>query len=90
MMPDAAMITSPCIGVCRIDDVSGFCLGCGRTLAEIAIWRDASDCTRRRILAELPARRAKIDATGDGHSASEHHPGETSGRDADPRDTPGR
>jgi predicted Fe-S protein YdhL (DUF1289 family) len=51
---------SPCIGVCRIDEGSRLCLGCARTLDEIAAWRDASEVERRRIRAELPARRAKL------------------------------
>ncbi|MBZ4200972.1 MAG: DUF1289 domain-containing protein [Methylotenera sp.] len=31
---------SPCIGVCAIDDSSGFCLGCQRSLDEIKGWWD--------------------------------------------------
>ena len=53
---------SPCIGVCRIDEGSRLCLGCARSLGEIAAWRDASEAEKRRIRAELPARRAKLDA----------------------------
>ncbi|TNB99694.1 DUF1289 domain-containing protein [Paracoccus marcusii] len=30
------MIESPCIKLCRIDAVRNLCLGCHRTLAEIA------------------------------------------------------
>lgn len=48
---------SPCIGVCRLDPDRRVCLGCGRTLAEIARWRDASPAERRAILARLAARR---------------------------------
>jgi uncharacterized protein len=29
---------SPCTSVCRIDPASGWCLGCARTLQEIADW----------------------------------------------------
>ena len=29
-------IESPCIKVCAVDPRSGLCLGCGRSLAEIA------------------------------------------------------
>jgi predicted Fe-S protein YdhL (DUF1289 family) len=54
------MITSPCIGLCRIDDTSGLCLGCARTRAEIATWRDASPEELQRIWAELPLRRKKL------------------------------
>jgi predicted Fe-S protein YdhL (DUF1289 family) len=51
---------SPCIGVCRIDPRAGLCVGCARTTAEIAVWRDASEEQRARILAELPRRRARL------------------------------
>jgi predicted Fe-S protein YdhL (DUF1289 family) len=54
------MIASPCIGLCRIDDSSGLCLGCARTRAEIATWRDASPEELRQIWAELPLRRKKL------------------------------
>jgi hypothetical protein len=29
---------SPCIGICRIDQATGWCKGCLRTLGEIADW----------------------------------------------------
>lgn len=54
------MADSPCIGVCRIDPRAGLCVGCARTTGEIAIWRDASEAERARIMAELPQRRARL------------------------------
>ncbi len=54
------MIASPCIGVCQIEPSSGICLGCARTLDEIAGWRGASDEERKRIMAKLPARKARL------------------------------
>lgn len=50
---------SPCVRVCRLDAEGRFCLGCGRTLGEIARWRDAAPAERRAILARLAARRAR-------------------------------
>ena len=35
----------------------GFCLGCGRTIDEIARWTGMSAAERSRILNELPKRR---------------------------------
>lgn len=32
---------SPCVGVCRIDETSGLCLGCLRTVPQIAGWAAA-------------------------------------------------
>jgi uncharacterized protein len=49
---------SPCNGVCRIDPASGWCLGCRRTLGEIAEWSGASDGRKRAILEALDGRAA--------------------------------
>lgn len=51
---------SPCIGICRIDESSGLCVGCARTSEEVATWRGASTTVLERIWAELPGRRAKL------------------------------
>lgn len=53
-------VASPCVNVCRMDARSGLCVGCARTLDEIARWGQAGDAERRRILALLPARRALL------------------------------
>lgn len=50
------MIESPCIKLCRIE--SGLCLGCLRSLDEIAAWSAMTDADRRAVMAQLPARRA--------------------------------
>ncbi len=41
---------SPCIHVCTIDAPSGLCVGCGRTLDEIARWAGMSAAERRSIM----------------------------------------
>jgi predicted Fe-S protein YdhL (DUF1289 family) len=51
-----AAVASPCTKVCTIDAASGLCVGCGRTLNEIAQWLSLTDKERRRIIDELPAR----------------------------------
>lgn len=53
-----APIPSPCIQVCAVSGETGLCIGCGRTLAEIAGWRALDDARRLAIMAELPARLA--------------------------------
>lgn len=50
------MISSPCNKVCVVDGVSGLCLGCGRTLPEIAKWGSLSEQERVAIMASLPQR----------------------------------
>jgi predicted Fe-S protein YdhL (DUF1289 family) len=54
------MIASPCIGVCRIDERSGLCLGCARTRDEIATWREMPQDRRQLTWAELPERRKNL------------------------------
>ena len=51
-------IATPCIKVCIVDGPSGLCLGCLRTLPEIAAWGRYDDARRAEILAALPSRRA--------------------------------
>jgi len=47
---------SPCIKTCQIDQQTGLCLGCFRSLDEIASWTRFSDDQRAEILADLPMR----------------------------------
>jgi predicted Fe-S protein YdhL (DUF1289 family) len=51
---------SPCVKICTYEPGAGMCLGCGRTLAEIAGWAALGDAERRRIMDELPARLEKF------------------------------
>jgi len=54
-------VASPCISVCVVDPRgSGVCVGCGRTLDEIAAWIDMPDDARRDVLARLPGRLAAL------------------------------
>ncbi|MBP8144186.1 MAG: DUF1289 domain-containing protein [Inhella sp.] len=55
-----APVASPCINVCRMDARSGLCLGCARSLDEIAGWAQASNAQRRAIAQQLPQRRAQL------------------------------
>jgi predicted Fe-S protein YdhL (DUF1289 family) len=53
-------IETPCVKICIVDGESGLCLGCHRTLMEVAGWTRLSDEDRTRIMAELPDRRSRI------------------------------
>ncbi len=57
-------IESPCVNICRMDEASGWCAGCGRALDEIAHWGEADDAYRGAVMAELPARMAKLSSAG--------------------------
>jgi predicted Fe-S protein YdhL (DUF1289 family) len=50
------MVSSPCIKVCVVDGASNICLGCGRTLPEIASWGRMTEAQRLAIMATLPER----------------------------------
>ncbi len=43
-----------------VDGESGLCLGCYRTLAEIAGWARLDVETRAALIAELPERQSRI------------------------------
>lgn len=49
-------LETPCVNICLLDPATGTCLGCGRTLAEIASWAAMTDAERRAVMAALPAR----------------------------------
>ena len=61
-----AQVASPCVSICVIDPQSGWCIGCYRTLEEIAGWIDLSTAARRAIVAELARRRTLHGRADDG------------------------
>lgn len=55
--PPRAVLT-PCVGVCEVG-ADGYCLGCARTLDEIAAWGGMPEAERRRLMDDvLPQREA--------------------------------
>jgi predicted Fe-S protein YdhL (DUF1289 family) len=53
-------IATPCVKVCVVDGESGLCLGCYRTLNEVARWSSLSESERSETMSALPGRRARI------------------------------
>ncbi|MCF3973709.1 DUF1289 domain-containing protein [Paracoccus salsus] len=51
---------SPCVNICVIHPHEGLCVGCLRTLDEIACWASLSAAARRQVLAELPDRKPML------------------------------
>ena len=49
-------VPSPCSSVCRINEASGLCEGCARTIDEILQWSTADDPTKRAIWARIEQR----------------------------------
>jgi len=54
-------LQTPCIKICLLDDETGLCLGCGRSIREIAGWTAMTDAERRAVMRELPARKARME-----------------------------
>lgn len=56
---EEASVESPCIRECRVDQVTGYCVSCFRTLREISYWETYAPDEQRRVLALLETRRAE-------------------------------
>ena len=52
------MTPSPCIQVCVLDPLTGWCIGCGRSGEEIGAWPFLDEPGRAALVAALPARLA--------------------------------
>ncbi len=53
-------VPSPCISVCKMDEASGLCTGCLRTLDEIALWSVLDDEDKRAVWDALAQRRGRL------------------------------
>ena len=49
-------MASPCVKICVVHPESGICVGCYRTMDEIAGWSGMSDAERADLTANLPDR----------------------------------
>lgn len=49
-------VASPCLSICAMDDATGLCRGCFRTLGEIAAWGTLEDDARREVWRRIVAR----------------------------------
>ncbi|HWA14590.1 MAG TPA: DUF1289 domain-containing protein [Burkholderiales bacterium] len=50
-------VPSPCVNVCQMDPQTGYCLGCLRSIDEIAGWMDFSETEKLEVLERLDERR---------------------------------
>jgi hypothetical protein len=53
-------VPSPCVDVCRMNEATGLCDGCLRTIDEIAAWASLDDRAKRAVWKQLHARRAAL------------------------------
>jgi predicted Fe-S protein YdhL (DUF1289 family) len=49
-----------------MDEQSGLCVGCGRTLDEIALWSVLDDDDKRAVWALLPERMVRLGSLAEG------------------------
>jgi uncharacterized protein len=50
---------SPCIKICQLDASGRMCIGCGRTIEEIAAWSTLDETERQAILRRLEESRRR-------------------------------
>ena len=56
-------IASPCTGICKLDEATGWCLGCGRTGEEMEGWRIQSEQARQEVWGQIPGRLRDLGVT---------------------------
>ena len=67
-------VASPCISVCRMDEATGWCVGCLRTLDEIAAWSVLDERAKRAVCISLSGRRVVWRRLQSEHKAGEPGP----------------
>ncbi len=55
------LLPSPCVGICELDEATGWCIGCGREGDELFGWGELSEREQRAIWAKLPERLTKLE-----------------------------
>ncbi|MGA1254040.1 MAG: DUF1289 domain-containing protein [Burkholderiaceae bacterium] len=58
-----APVPSPCTSVCSLSPETGYCLGCLRTIDEIAHWGQMTNAEKRAVVSQLDTRREHQPAT---------------------------
>lgn len=64
-----AEVQSPCVKICVVHPTEGLCIGCLRTVAEIAAWSSLTPAARAAVMAELPARAPRLAKRRGGRAA---------------------
>jgi predicted Fe-S protein YdhL (DUF1289 family) len=68
-------VESPCVKICVLHPVTGLCLGCHRTAAEIAAWPTMSPEARRAVMSALSERAPLVRGTRRGGRRRTARPG---------------
>ena len=59
-MDKGIQIPSPCVGVCQINASTKYCLGCWRSLKEVAHWSRYSNDEKETLMTELTERKRRF------------------------------
>lgn len=62
--PAEVVLASPCVGICRLDPTTGWCIGCARTGEELEFWMAMDGPARAAVWDQLPRRRAAVPSLG--------------------------
>ena len=54
-------VPSPCINICQMEQATGLCQGCLRTIDEIMKWGSAGDDYKRAVWAQIHRREQDIE-----------------------------
>ncbi len=57
--PSMRDVPSPCVDVCRMNEMTGYCVGCWRTIDEITGWPAMTPEEKRRVVGRLDNRRSE-------------------------------
>lgn len=68
---DSEHLPSPCQSICRMDERTGLCVGCWRTLPEIAQWSQASEAAKRQVWLQIQSRLAASSSDAGGNIDSQ-------------------
>jgi len=55
-------VDSPCVNVCTLD-ARKVCIGCGRSIEEIAVWSRLGDEERRAVCERAQARKQSVSSS---------------------------
>ena len=57
-------VPSPCVSVCQMEEATGLCLGCRRTIDEIRDWIILTPDEKHAVLARIEERKRKLAGAG--------------------------
>jgi uncharacterized protein len=53
-------LPSPCTSLCQMDEATGLCKGCWRTIEEIIAWGSQSDAGKQQVWQQIEQRKTMV------------------------------